>query len=213
MGRCANSVVLQWWISRGAKMKCLRGPPPRFDHGVLLLGATPLQKVWLDKEINHALGPELGDEPRKGHTSKASTPIVGEAGALPERGEEIFGEIFSIINNVETTIGETNIISEKNILPTDGLGTSNPPVDTEVKKIKKSSYLEQALRLRWTAELGITKHSRFGRPDMGVAMQQEHVSSTEDLSVVLQKEKGRRHHQVKRRLQIPWQGCKGSEES
>ncbi|KAK3272990.1 hypothetical protein CYMTET_18741, partial [Cymbomonas tetramitiformis] len=47
----------------------------------------------------------------------------------------------------------------------------------------------------------------FGRPDIGVAMQRGHISSTEDmLSAVPLKEKGRRHHQVKRRLQIPWRG-------
>ncbi|KAK3276374.1 hypothetical protein CYMTET_15545 [Cymbomonas tetramitiformis] len=47
----------------------------------------------------------------------------------------------------------------------------------------------------------------FGRPDIGVAMQRGHINSTEDmLSVVPLKEKGRRHHQVKRRLQIPWRG-------
>eukprot|EP00854_Cymbomonas_tetramitiformis_P034336 gene34336-biopygen26090 len=51
------------------------------------------------------------------------------------------------------------------------------------------------------------------RPDVSVAMQREHISSMEDvLSVVLLKEKGRRHHQVKRRLRIPWRGVRGLRE-
>eukprot|EP00854_Cymbomonas_tetramitiformis_P034135 gene34135-biopygen15827 len=37
-------------------MRWLRQPPPRFDHGVSLLDTTPLQQIWLDKEIERALG-------------------------------------------------------------------------------------------------------------------------------------------------------------
>ncbi|KAK3289778.1 hypothetical protein CYMTET_2813 [Cymbomonas tetramitiformis] len=272
-------------------------------------------------------------------------------------------ERFSIIANVENPTGGENIFGEKDILLTDSVGTSDPPVGTEKNQIKKEGFLEKAFGLRWKNELGISEHSQlavrmqeavlqqttkdnyepkvrrfvlfcqrqqkewlpattptvllylaslleaggirvsslqpylsainnyhedlgyeapakgksvtravkgmavlqanegvvsgdiltertylpaqhvwaaqqaaaastprtteelrqlrayvytvfayvtFGRPDTGVAMQTEHISSTEEvLSVVLLKEKGRRHHQVKRRLQIPWQGVRG----
>ncbi|KAK3278966.1 hypothetical protein CYMTET_13125 [Cymbomonas tetramitiformis] len=37
-------------------MRCLRRPPPRFDHGVSLRDATPQQQIWLNEEIKRALG-------------------------------------------------------------------------------------------------------------------------------------------------------------
>ncbi|KAK3263150.1 hypothetical protein CYMTET_28030 [Cymbomonas tetramitiformis] len=62
----------------------------------------------------------------------------------------------------------------------------------------------------WAYVYTVFAYVTFGRPDTGVAMQREHVSSTEEeLSVVLLKVKGRRHQQVKRRLQIPWRGVRG----
>ncbi|KAK3241985.1 hypothetical protein CYMTET_48293 [Cymbomonas tetramitiformis] len=50
----------------------------------------------------------------------------------------------------------------------------------------------------------------FGRPDTGVPMQRTHISITGDtVSVVLHKEKGRRHVRLKRRLTIPAAGVLG----
>ncbi|KAK3283685.1 hypothetical protein CYMTET_8630 [Cymbomonas tetramitiformis] len=47
----------------------------------------------------------------------------------------------------------------------------------------------------------------FGRPDTGTSLSRQHVQCGDDeFSVVLLKEKGRRHHRVKRRLTIPWKG-------
>ncbi|KAK3267378.1 hypothetical protein CYMTET_24058 [Cymbomonas tetramitiformis] len=47
----------------------------------------------------------------------------------------------------------------------------------------------------------------FGRPDTGTSLSRQHVHCGDDeFSVVLLKEKGRRHHRVKRRLTIPWKG-------
>eukprot|EP00854_Cymbomonas_tetramitiformis_P034030 gene34030-biopygen4820 len=67
----ANAEVLQW-ISRGAKMRWVRQPPPRFDHGVSLLDASPLQQIWPDKEIERALGTGAWKKPsRRQHMSRA----------------------------------------------------------------------------------------------------------------------------------------------
>ncbi|KAK3244184.1 hypothetical protein CYMTET_46197 [Cymbomonas tetramitiformis] len=50
----------------------------------------------------------------------------------------------------------------------------------------------------------------FGRPDTGVAMLRQHISiAHEVVSVVLHKEKGRRHVRLKRRLTIPAAGVPG----
>eukprot|EP00854_Cymbomonas_tetramitiformis_P000288 gene288-biopygen202 len=47
----------------------------------------------------------------------------------------------------------------------------------------------------------------FGRPDTGTSLSRVHVQhDDEELSVVLLREKERRHHRVKRRLCIPWNG-------
>ncbi|KAK3268079.1 hypothetical protein CYMTET_23396 [Cymbomonas tetramitiformis] len=47
----------------------------------------------------------------------------------------------------------------------------------------------------------------FGRPDTGTSLSRQHVHCGDsEFSVVLLKEKGRRHHLVKRRLCIPWKG-------
>ncbi|KAK3259605.1 hypothetical protein CYMTET_31408 [Cymbomonas tetramitiformis] len=47
----------------------------------------------------------------------------------------------------------------------------------------------------------------FGRPDTGTSLSRKHVHCGDsEFSVVLLKEKGRRHHLVKRRLCIPWKG-------
>eukprot|EP00854_Cymbomonas_tetramitiformis_P011471 gene11471-biopygen11778 len=238
---------------------------------------------------------------------------------------DLANERYKNIGDVETPIGVKNIFGEKDILLTDSVGTSDPPVVTEKVRIKTPGFLEQAVCLRWKTELGTSEHSElavqmqqaalqpttkgnydpkpylsainnyhedlqyeapakgrsviravkgmavlqanqqvisdevltertylpaqhvwaaqqaatamtpktleelrllracvytvfayvtFGRPDTGVAMQREHICSTVDvLSVVLLKEKGRRHHQVKRRLQIPWKGVTGLREA
>ncbi|KAK3287273.1 hypothetical protein CYMTET_5205 [Cymbomonas tetramitiformis] len=53
-------------------MKWLRQPPPRFDHGVSLLDATPLQQIWLDKEKARALGTGAwGRATKRQHVSRA----------------------------------------------------------------------------------------------------------------------------------------------
>ncbi|KAK3287307.1 hypothetical protein CYMTET_5175 [Cymbomonas tetramitiformis] len=55
----------------------------------------------------------------------------------------------------------------------------------------------EELRLLRGCVYTVFAYIMFGRPDTGLAMQRKHISSTEDvLSVVLLKEKGRRHHQV-----------------
>ncbi|KAK3288434.1 hypothetical protein CYMTET_4091 [Cymbomonas tetramitiformis] len=47
----------------------------------------------------------------------------------------------------------------------------------------------------------------FGRLDTGTSLSRQHVHCGDsEFSVVLLKEKGRRHHLVKRRLCIPWKG-------
>ncbi|KAK3261773.1 hypothetical protein CYMTET_29333 [Cymbomonas tetramitiformis] len=47
----------------------------------------------------------------------------------------------------------------------------------------------------------------FGRPDTGTSLSRQHVHCGDsEFSVVLLKEKGRRHQLVKRRLCIPWKG-------
>eukprot|EP00854_Cymbomonas_tetramitiformis_P034136 gene34136-biopygen15828 len=46
----------------------------------------------------------------------------------------------------------------------------------------------------------------FGRPDTGTSLSRQHVQCGSDFSVVLLKEKGRRHLRTKRRLCIPWRG-------
>ncbi|KAK3270158.1 hypothetical protein CYMTET_21436 [Cymbomonas tetramitiformis] len=47
----------------------------------------------------------------------------------------------------------------------------------------------------------------FGRPDTGTSLSRQHVHCGDsEFSVVLLKEKGRRHQRVKRRLCIPWKG-------
>eukprot|EP00854_Cymbomonas_tetramitiformis_P033982 gene33982-biopygen36287 len=47
----------------------------------------------------------------------------------------------------------------------------------------------------------------FGRPNAGTSLSRRHVHCGDgEFSVVLLKEKGRRHHLVKRRLCIPWRG-------
>ncbi|KAK3248563.1 hypothetical protein CYMTET_41974 [Cymbomonas tetramitiformis] len=47
----------------------------------------------------------------------------------------------------------------------------------------------------------------FGRPDTGTSLSRQHVHCGDsEFSVVLLKEKGRRHQPVKRRLCIPWKG-------
>ncbi|KAK3233185.1 hypothetical protein CYMTET_56503 [Cymbomonas tetramitiformis] len=51
-------------------------------------------------------------------------------------------ETFSIIYDVETPIGVTNFFSEKDILLTNSVRTSDPPVGTEENKINKPSFLE-----------------------------------------------------------------------
>eukprot|EP00854_Cymbomonas_tetramitiformis_P008481 gene8481-biopygen8602 len=77
-------------------------------------------------------------------------------------------EKFSVIDDVEITIGE------KNALLTDSVGTSSaPPVGTEENKIKKTSFLEQAFCLRWRTELGISEHS-----ELAVQMQEAALQPT-----------------------------------
>ncbi|KAK3248981.1 hypothetical protein CYMTET_41579 [Cymbomonas tetramitiformis] len=50
----------------------------------------------------------------------------------------------------------------------------------------------------------------FGRPDTGVSRQKSHIAVADDvISVVLHKEKGRRHVRLKRRLTIPAAGVEG----
>eukprot|EP00854_Cymbomonas_tetramitiformis_P034015 gene34015-biopygen3239 len=50
----ASSEALQW-TGRGAKMRWVKGPPPKFDHGTSLRDMTQQQQEWLDIETDRAL--------------------------------------------------------------------------------------------------------------------------------------------------------------
>ncbi|KAK3247101.1 hypothetical protein CYMTET_43392 [Cymbomonas tetramitiformis] len=70
----------------------------------------------------------------------------------------------------------------------------NPRSPEELKLLRALTYV-------------VVAFVTFGRPDTGTSLSRQHVHcGDEEFSVVLLKEKGRRHHRVKRRLTIPWKG-------
>ncbi|KAK3245308.1 hypothetical protein CYMTET_45115 [Cymbomonas tetramitiformis] len=70
----------------------------------------------------------------------------------------------------------------------------NPGSPEELKLLRALTYV-------------VVAFVTFGRPDTGTSLSRQHVHcGDEEFSVVLLKEKGRRHHRVKRRLTIPWKG-------
>ncbi|KAK3247418.1 hypothetical protein CYMTET_43086 [Cymbomonas tetramitiformis] len=70
----------------------------------------------------------------------------------------------------------------------------NPRSPEELKLLRALTYV-------------VVAFVTFGRPDTGTSLSRQHVHcGDEEFSVVLLKEKGRRHRRVKRRLTIPWKG-------
>ncbi|KAK3243658.1 hypothetical protein CYMTET_46705 [Cymbomonas tetramitiformis] len=84
------------------------------------------------------------------------------------------------------------VLTERTYLPARHVWAAQQAATT-----MKPTTLDE-LRLLRACVYTVFAYVTFGRPDTGVAMQREHICSTEDvLSVVLLKEKGRRHHQAK----------------
>eukprot|EP00854_Cymbomonas_tetramitiformis_P034029 gene34029-biopygen4819 len=95
-------------------------------------------------------------------------------------------EIFSVIGDVETTIGEKTFFGEKSSLLTDEVGTSDPPTVTKENKIKKASFLEQAFCLWWRTELGTSEHSELAMQMQEAALQPSTKSNYEPKASSLQ---------------------------
>ncbi|KAK3279806.1 hypothetical protein CYMTET_12326 [Cymbomonas tetramitiformis] len=73
--------------------------------------------------------------------------------------------------------------------------------------LKLTPRSPEELRLLRAFAYVVVAFVTFGRPDTGTSLSRQHVHCGDsEFSVVLLKEKGRRHHLVKRRLCIPWKG-------
>ncbi|KAK3265932.1 hypothetical protein CYMTET_25408 [Cymbomonas tetramitiformis] len=73
--------------------------------------------------------------------------------------------------------------------------------------LKLTPRSSEELRLLRALSYVVIAFVTFGRPDPGTSLSRQHVHCGDsEFSVVLLKEKGRRHHRVKRRLCIPWRG-------
>ncbi|KAK3242252.1 hypothetical protein CYMTET_48045 [Cymbomonas tetramitiformis] len=100
----------------------------------------------------------------------------------------------------ELAMQEENIETQRAWLPARHVRRVH---EAALSLIPRSS--EELLLLRAYAYVVIA-FVTFGRPDTGTSLSRQHVPCGDsEFSVVLLKEKGR-HHQVKRRLCIPWRG-------
>ncbi|KAK3249393.1 hypothetical protein CYMTET_41168 [Cymbomonas tetramitiformis] len=79
----ANAEVQQW-VSRGARINWLHGPPQPFDHGFTLRDLTEVQQTWLKKEKQrHLDNGACFREKKPEHVSQ--TFLVPKAGSNPWR--------------------------------------------------------------------------------------------------------------------------------
>ena len=127
----------------------------------------------------------------------------------PAKGRSVVRAVKGMaVLQADQQVVTNEVLTERTYLPAQHVWAAQQAATT-----MKPTTLDE-LRLLRACVYTVFAYVTFGRPDTGVAMQREHICSTEHvLSVVLLKEKGRRHHQVKRRLQIPWTGVTGLREA
>ncbi|KAK3234392.1 hypothetical protein CYMTET_55334 [Cymbomonas tetramitiformis] len=161
------------WISAARDVEVGRGHVPHPPHAVSNCGEGGLQQT-VPAGTRLLLYWGLGDAWYPGvvqfYDNDGFANIVYDDG--DKEVVDLTEERFSIIANVENPIGEKNIFGEKDIVLTDGVGTSDPPVGTEKNQIKKEGFLEKAFGLRWRKELGISEHSELAVRMQEAALQQ-----------------------------------------
>ncbi|KAK3276044.1 hypothetical protein CYMTET_15859 [Cymbomonas tetramitiformis] len=101
----------------------------------------------------------------------------------------------------ELAVQEENIETQRTWLPAAHVRRVH---EAALKLTPRSS---EELRLLRAFAYVVVAFVTFGRPDTGTSLSRRHVHCGDsEFSLVLLKEKGRRHHRVKRRLCIPWKG-------
>jgi len=101
----------------------------------------------------------------------------------------------------ETAVEDENIETQRTWLPA---GHVRRVHEAALRLTPRSSGDLQLLRAFTYVVIAFVT---FGRPDTGTSLSRQHVQCSDtDFSVVLLKEKGRRHLRTKRRLCIPWRG-------
>ncbi|KAK3248872.1 hypothetical protein CYMTET_41678 [Cymbomonas tetramitiformis] len=123
----------------------------------------------------------------------------------PAKGRSVVRAVKGMaVLQAQREVASGDILTERTYLPAPHVWAAQQAASASTPRTSEELQLLRAYVYTVFAYIA------FGRPDTGVAMHWEHVSSTEEeLSIVLLKEKGRRHHRVKRRLQIPWRGVGG----
>ncbi|KAK3237305.1 hypothetical protein CYMTET_52609 [Cymbomonas tetramitiformis] len=101
----------------------------------------------------------------------------------------------------ELAVQEENIETQRTWLPAAHVRRVH---EAALKLTPRSA---EELRLLRAFAYVVVAFVTFGRPDTGTSLSRQHVHCGDsEFSVILLKEKGRRHHLVKRRLCIPWKG-------
>ncbi|KAK3241342.1 hypothetical protein CYMTET_48883 [Cymbomonas tetramitiformis] len=101
----------------------------------------------------------------------------------------------------ELAVQEENIETQRTWLPAGHVRRAH------VAALKLTPRSSEELRLLRAFSYVVIAFVTFDRPDTGTSLSRQHVHCGDsEFSEVLLKEKGRRHHRVKRRLCIPWRG-------